>query len=1530
MKTEYDFSKGERGRFFREGAEINLPASDAKPDWKGPEERLGTFIVEESRKNLSAYREQPRRVVEDAHTEEDIAGGGYARRQLFELVQNSADAVSDSDAPDGKSVLIRLTERFLYCADDGSPIDEDGVVALMFSRLSPKRGTDQIGRFGLGFKSVLKVTDAPEFFSRSGSFRFDRKHTADRIAEVASAKRYPVLRLAEPIDPHRERDVDEDLHELMSWATNIVRLPLKAGAREDLAQQIESFPPEFLLFVDHVRYLTLEDGERSRNFMLRDRDGELHLDTGERTARWRVFEISHPLSTEARSDWRLHDDSDNVPIQWAAPLDRLDRPGYFWAFFPTDTASLVAGILNAPWKTNEDRQNLLRGPYNEELIEAAAAMIAEVLPELATNEDPAGHLDALPRRHETGDSHQAELLRKCLFAHLHDREIVPDQDGNLRARQHILYPPDKLTRDGQGAVAAFEHWTAYPGRPPNWLHHKALTRNRLAIVDRLFHPEGEPPRGPSSGAPRAMIAEWLKALVEGKEADEAVRASIAAVQTAAAIPPETRSGKNLGKIVLTADGAWQAPDREHLFLPDEPRADSGSTGAESYVHPDLASDPDTLSALKTLGIKSPSPESRFKLVTKRILKGGSSREPDDDLLSEFWALSRGLTSEHVFTVVREFKDWITDREIWPTKLRVRTLAGNWQPLHSVLLPGAIVPGDGRRDGHATVDTDFHDQDDGLLQALGVTKAPHHGRHLSLEPQFESYRRSCRKQYSERDDLPRKPYRDKLDFSSSEGVGPLEVLAVLSAEGKALYTDTLLNLDASYKQWTMRHTGSNRRTPYPEVQYESLTIHMLRKHGGIRTPSGIAPLADAFGPHPESPDALDALLRHVKADRIKKVFNLVEPTPEFFGEEEPIPLIDVWPGLKQHLQQHLRACRLVRCERILVLDKPIRCVFRDPNIYLSEATEPSGDDLEALLEYYLGSGSGRDELQLVAGELGLDLNTKQIKAILHHKTPEEIEKRRADIRQCETDAERLLAAVGEPALHRHLPDSLSAVLESDGATLTGIDLAEAAIATYHTDALKQYKGALDLLDPPAQLAGSERAVEFVRSLGFSKEWAGEREERDRKPDSFLEVEGPYSLPDLHDYQRTIADNVRTLLRGESGAERRGMISMPTGSGKTRVAVQAIVEAMREDGFRSGVLWVADRGELCEQAVEAWRQVWSSEGTQEKRLRIYRMWANQPPPSPTNELHVVVATIQKLHAKLPNQSGEYEFLADLKLVVFDEAHRSISRTSTSVMEEIGLTRFQRTEEPFLLGLTATPYRGHDEGETRRLVNRYGRKRLDMGAFGNDDTRNVIRELQSMGVLAQADHETIEGETISFDPDELARILEAFERESSLPWLLQSVEKRIEKRIAQSVERTKRIVGAYEKHIEPDWPTLIFATSVEHAQTVAALLNRKGIQSRAVSGQTEPALRRRVVEEFRRGEIQALVNYGVFREGFDAPRTRAIVVARPVYSPNLYFQMIGRGLRGPKNGGNERCLILNVEDNIENFNRVLAFSELDWLWA
>ena len=424
MKDEYDFSGSERGRFYHKNVKEVLPVFDCKPDWIDPEGDLGRFIVNETEKSLKSYREQSKLITEHARAEFSTVHGGYAHRQLFELVQNSADALRRT--PNGKTILVRLTENFLYCADDGKPLDERGIEGLMFSHMPNKEG-DDIGRFGIGFKSVLGVTDAPEFYSRPVSFRFDKARAAERLAKITSAKHYPVLRLPEPFDPNEEKEKDEDLSELMSWATNIVRLPLKAGVHSDLIEQMQNFPPEFLLFVDHVRYLTLENQEQAREFMLNDKEGELHLNTGEGTTHWRRFQTIHHLSPEGRSDWPLHNENDDVLIRWAAPLNHLDRPGFFWAFFPTSTASLVAGILNAPWKTNEDCQNLLPGPYNEELINAAAEMIAQALPKLANSEDSARYLDALPRQHKAGDSELADLLRKSLFSALHQCKIVPDQ-----------------------------------------------------------------------------------------------------------------------------------------------------------------------------------------------------------------------------------------------------------------------------------------------------------------------------------------------------------------------------------------------------------------------------------------------------------------------------------------------------------------------------------------------------------------------------------------------------------------------------------------------------------------------------------------------------------------------------------------------------------------------------------------------------------------------------------------------------------------------------------------------------------------------------------------------------------------------------------------------------------------------------------------------------------------------------------------------------------------------------------------------
>lgn len=113
------------------------------------------------------------------------------------------------------------------------------------------------------------------------------------------------------------------------------------------------------------------------------------------------------------------------------------------------------------------------------------------------------------------------------------------------------------------------------------------------------------------------------------------------------------------------------------------------------------------------------------------------------------------------------------------------------------------------------------------------------------------------------------------------------------------------------------------------------------------------------------------------------------------------------------------------------------------------------------------------------------------------------------------------------------------------------------------------------------------------------------------------------------------------------------------------------------------------------------------------------------------------------------------------------------------------------------------------------------------------------------------------------------------------------------------------------------------------MTVLLARRGRTAAAVSGETRPATRRFLIEEFRAGRISVLCNYGVLTTGFDAPCVRALVIARPTASSVLYEQMIGRGMRGPRFGGTEECLVIDLADNIQ-FGGQMAFQRYAAYWV
>ena len=92
QKERWSKNREPRPTLIAEDASQEAGRSSLKrSEWAGPESPIGIYINEQARNTLEAYRNQPNLIREQFNQEEDARLGGYARRQLYELVQNGSD-----------------------------------------------------------------------------------------------------------------------------------------------------------------------------------------------------------------------------------------------------------------------------------------------------------------------------------------------------------------------------------------------------------------------------------------------------------------------------------------------------------------------------------------------------------------------------------------------------------------------------------------------------------------------------------------------------------------------------------------------------------------------------------------------------------------------------------------------------------------------------------------------------------------------------------------------------------------------------------------------------------------------------------------------------------------------------------------------------------------------------------------------------------------------------------------------------------------------------------------------------------------------------------------------------------------------------------------------------------------------------------------------------------------------------------------------------------------------------------------------
>ena len=276
--------------------------------WPEPDASLVAYVQGDRRKTLEAYGIKPEYIREHFDIEQAVLSSGYRYRQVFEVVQNAADAILEAANGGGSAgrILVRVTNSHLYVANTGAPLSKEGIIALLGTH-SSRKGKTQIGRFGLGFKSLLALEGKIDLFSRSVSIRFDPIACQRAISEelsLASDDMAPSLRMADVISFDDEARGDEQLLELGPWATTILRAEIKAdGLEAHLIQELKKFPREFVLFLPVDVSVDLDLGDGTSRTIHRDSDdGSVVLHEGDDEERWLVAEATVPITDAMRKD----------------------------------------------------------------------------------------------------------------------------------------------------------------------------------------------------------------------------------------------------------------------------------------------------------------------------------------------------------------------------------------------------------------------------------------------------------------------------------------------------------------------------------------------------------------------------------------------------------------------------------------------------------------------------------------------------------------------------------------------------------------------------------------------------------------------------------------------------------------------------------------------------------------------------------------------------------------------------------------------------------------------------------------------------------------------------------------------------------------------------------------------------------------------------------------------------------------------------------------------------------------------------
>lgn len=338
-----------------------------------------------------------------------------------------------------------------------------------------------------------------------------------------------------------------------------------------------------------------------------------------------------------------------------------------------------------------------------------------------------------------------------------------------------------------------------------------------------------------------------------------------------------------------------------------------------------------------------------------------------------------------------------------------------------------------------------------------------------------------------------------------------------------------------------------------------------------------------------------------------------------------------------------------------------------------------------------------------------------------------------------------------------------------------------------------------------------------------------------------------------------------LRGE----RRGLVVLATGLGKTWLAGFDLVQAKAER-----ILFVAHREEILYQAMNTFQKILPGKscGMHAGNLR-------------GNSADMIFASIQSIG----RHSHLHEFSCDrFDYIIIDEFHHA----SASLYQRV----LHHFSPHYMLGLTATPERS-DGRDILELC--------DGNLVFNCDLLRGIEQEQ----LCPFAYYGISDVAVDY---------------TAIPWRNGKFDEGV---LEEMIVTKNRALHAYrEWRGKGGRKTLSFCVSRRHADFMAEFFKECGVSCVAIHSTSE-VRRKHAIEGLKQGKYEVIFSVDLFNEGLDLPGIDTVMMLRPTESSILFLQQLGRGLR--KSPDKDKLIVLDFIGNHRSFlnrPRLLLGTEAD----